>query len=192
MPDTPPSRRISLKLRRDAAGAIQVAGAPDTSPDVARVAAVLDQVTRLASAPEARPVDVQPVVQVSDPAPYRRWRSDREAIWRAQRAPYTTAGWPAKLAPGLVAGVLLPLPYGATAGGGRKAPRLVAAPLFSTRPRTDGFPEDIALGLIGEWLRLAATSGPPMRVAAPILEIGSDRRAFDLGLEWPLAAVARG
>ncbi len=192
MPDKRPPRLAPLKLRRDAAGAIRIAAEPDRSPDVARAAEALAQVTRLASAPEARPVDVQLVVQVSNPAGYRRWRSDREVIWRAQGRRYTTAGWPAKLAPDLLAAVLLPLPYGATAGRGRNAPRVVAEPLFSTRSRADGSEaQDLALGLIAEWLHQAA-SGPAMRVAPPILEIGTQRRVLDLGLEWPLAAATQG
>jgi hypothetical protein len=192
MPDKPRSRLAPLKLRRDAAGAIRMAAEPDRSPDVTRAAGALAQITRLTSAPEARPLDVQPVVQVSDPAGYLRWRSDREVIWRAQGRRYTTAGWPAKLPPDLLAAVLLPLPYGATAGRGRNAPRVVAEPLFSTRSQADGSEaQDIALGLIAEWLH-QATSGPAMRVAPPILEIGTQRRVLDLGLEWPLAAAARG
>jgi hypothetical protein len=192
MPDKRPSRLAPLKLRRDAAGSIRIAAEPDRSPDVARAAGALAQITRLASAPEARPVDVQPVVQVSDPVGYRRWRSDREVIWRGQGGRYTTAGWPAKLPPDLFAAVLLPLPYGATAGRGRNAPRVVAEPLFSTRSRADGSEaQDLALGLIAEWL-YQATSGPAMRVAPPILEIGTQRRVLDLGLEWPLAAATRG
>jgi hypothetical protein len=191
MPDKPSSRRVPLKLRRDAAGAIHVAAEPDGSPDVTTLAAgALAQVTRLASAPEAQPLDVQPIVQVSDPAGYLRWRSDREVIWRAQGRRYTTAGWPAKLPPNLLAAVLLPLPYGAIAGRGRNAPRVVAEPLFSTRTRADGS-EAIALGLIAEWLR-QATAGPAMRLAPPVLEIGTQRRVLDLGLAWPLAAAARG
>jgi hypothetical protein len=192
MPDKPPSRLAPLKLRRDAAGALRMAAEPDRSPDVARAAAALAQIDRLASAPEARPLDVQPVVQVSDPAGYRRWRSDREAIWRAQGPRYTTAGWPAKLPFDVLAGLLLPLPYGATAGRGRNAPRVVAEPLFSTRSRADGSgAQDMALGLIAEWLH-QATSGRALRVAPPILEIGTERHVLDLGLEWPLAAAARG
>ncbi len=190
MPDKPRSRLVPLKLRRDAAGAIHVAAEPDRSPVVALAAGALAEITRLASAPEARPLDVQPVVQVSDPAGYLRWRSDREVIWRAQGRRYTTAGWPAKLPLNLLAAVLLPLPYGAIAGRGRNAPRVVAEPLFSTRPQADGS-EAIALGLIAEWLH-QATSGPAIRVAPPILEIGTQRRVLDLELKWPLAAAARG
>ncbi len=190
MPDKPPSRRATLKLRRDAAGAFRTAAEPDHSPEVARAAGALAQITHLASGPEARPVDVQPVVQVSDPAGYLRWRSDREVIWRAQGGRFTTAGWPAKLRHDLFAAVLLPLPYGAPAGRGRKAPRVVAEPLFSTRPQADGS-EAIALGLIAEWLH-QATAGPAMRLAPPVLEIGTQRRVLDLGLAWPLATATRG
>jgi hypothetical protein len=188
MPDMPRPRLAPLKLRRDGAGTIQLAATPDRSPDVARAAAALEQLSRRASAPEERPVDVQLVVQVSDAAGYQRWRTEREAIWRAQGGRYTTAAWPAKLAPELLAAVLLPLPYGATAGGrGRKAPRVVGEPLFSSA-RTHGVEaEDIAAGLIGEWLQQAA-SGRALRVAPPILEAGTGRRVLDLGLEWTLAA----
>jgi hypothetical protein len=191
MPDRPRSPLAPLKLRRDAAGAIQVTAAPDLAPVVARAADGLTQLARRASAPDASPLDIQPVVQVSDAAGYPRWRSAREAIWRGQGRRYTTAGWPANLRPDLRAAVLLPLPYGAT-GGGRNAPRAVAEPLFSTRSRTDGSEvEDIAAGLIAEWLH-QSISGPALRVAPPLLELGTQRRVFDLGLQWPLAAVARG
>ena len=186
-----PSRLAPLKLRRDAAGAMRIAAAPDRAPVIARAAAALTEVSRLASAPDARPVDVQLVVQVSDPAGYSGWRSDREVIWRAQGGRYTTAGWPAKLAPDHLAAVLLPMPYGATAGRGRTAPRVVAEPLFSTRSRTHGSEaEDIALGLVAEWLH-QATSGRAMRVAPPILdEIGAGRRVLDVELQWQLAGPA--
>jgi hypothetical protein len=191
MPDMPRPRLAPLKLRRDAAGAVQIAAAPDRSPDVARAAAALEQISRRAGAPEARPVDVQIVVQVSDSAAYHRWRTEREAIWRAQGGRYTTAAWPAKLAPELLAAVLLPLPYGATAGGrGRKAPRVVGEPLFINSRNHASEAEDIAVGLVAEWLQQAA-SGPALRLAPPILEAGTGRRVLDLGLKWTLA-TARG
>ena len=177
-----------LKLRRDAAGTLRVTAAPDQSPAIVRATAALAQVTRTATAPGAQAVDVQLVVQVSGPAGYQRWRADRETIWRAQGGRFTTAGWPAKLAAEHLAAVLLPLPYGASAGRGRKAPRVVADPLFSTRPLADGSgPDDLALGLLAEWLHQAA-SGPALRLAPPIVELGTERRVLDLGLQWPLAA----
>jgi len=185
----PPPRIPPLKLRRDAAGAIRIAAAPDRAPVLERAAAALAEVNRLASAPAARPVDVQLVVQVSDAAGYRRWRADREAIWRAHGGRHTTAGWPAELPSGTLAAVLLPLPHGAaSAGRGRTAPRVVAEPLFTTRSRADGSEaEDVAVGLVAEWLH-QATAGRPLRLAPPLLEVGTDRRVLDLGLPWPLAA----
>jgi hypothetical protein len=186
----PPPRVAPLKLRRDAAGAIRLTAAPDRSPLVVRAATALTELTRRASVPEARPIDVQLVVQVRDSATYGRWRSDREVIWRAQGGRYTTAAWPAKLAPDSLAAVLLPLPYGASLAGGRTAPRVVGEPLFSSRSGADGSgPDDIALGLLAEWLH-QATSGPAVRLAPPILDLGTERRVLDLGLEWPLAAAA--
>jgi hypothetical protein len=153
-------------------------------PVVVRAATALAQLTRLADAPDARPVEVQLVVQVSGAAGYDRWRSEREAIWRAQGGDYTTAGWPAKLTPDVLAAVLLPLPYGSD------SPRVVAPPLFSTRSQGDGSgPDDLALSLIAEWLR-QATSGPALRLAPPVVDLGTERRVLDLGLEWPLAAVS--
>jgi hypothetical protein len=189
LPDMPAFRPAPLKLRRDASGAIRIAAAPDRSPIVARAAAALAQLSERASAPDAGPVDVQLVVQVSDSAAYHRWRSDREALWRAEGGRYTTAGWPAKLTPEALAAVLLPLPYGATVGRGRKAPRVVAEPLFTTRSRADGSSaDDLAVGLIAEWLHQAAP-GPALRLAPPLLELGTERRVLDLGLAWPLAAA---
>ncbi len=185
----PTFRPASLKLRRDAGGAIRLASAPDPSPHLARATLALTDLAALASAPDARPVDIQLVVQVSDAAGYQRWRSDRETIWRAQGGRYTTAAWPAKLAPGALAAVLLPLPYGASAGRGRKAPRVVGDPLFSSTPPADGSePDDLALGLVAEWLQ-QARSGRALRLAPPLLESGTERRVLDLGLQWPLAAA---
>jgi hypothetical protein len=180
-----------LKLRRDATGAVRVSAAPDRAPVVARAATALAELSRQTDAPDTRPVDVQLVVQVRDSAGYPRWRKDRETIWRGQGGRFTTAGWPDELAADLLAGVILPLPYGATPRRGRPAPRVAADPLFSTRTTADGSgPEDIALGLIAEWLSQAQSSDRPSRLAPPILETGTERRTFDLGLRWSLPEAA--
>jgi hypothetical protein len=174
-----------LKLRRDGAGGVRVSAAPDRSPLVARAGTALAQLGRMAEGPGARAVDVQLVVQVSDDAGYDRWRAGREASWRKEGGRYTTAGWPRELGADTLAAVLLPLPYG------RKGSRVVAGPLFSTRSRADGSgAEDVALGLIAEWLRQATTGSAPFRLAPPLLETGAERRVLDLGLAWPLAAAA--
>jgi hypothetical protein len=188
----PTPRFGPLKLRRDATGSVRVSAAPDRAPVVARAAAALAELSRRAGASGARPLDVQLVVQVRDAAGYARWRADREAIWRGQGGRFTTAGWPEALGAGLLAGVILPLPYGgATAVRGRQAPRVVGDPLFSTRSTADGSgPEDIALGLIAEWLSQAEGSDRPPRPAPPILESATGRRVLDLGLTWPLAETA--
>jgi hypothetical protein len=184
---------LSLKLRRDGGGAVRVIAPRDRSPLVVRATTALSQLTRIADAAGGDVLGVQPVVAVSDRAGYARWRAGRERIWRAQRVPYTTAGWPRELPAGTIAAVLLPLPAGTrtAAGDGRKAPRVVAAPLFSTRSTDDGSgPDDIALGLIAEWLRQASTGATPtpLRVAPPLLETTTgERRVLDLGLTWPLA-----
>lgn len=189
-----PAPRISLRLSRDASGAVRFAAAPDRSPLIATAGTALSQLATAATAPDARPVDVQPVVEISDAAGYERWRADREAIWRAQGGQFTTAGWPEQLPPDQLAAVLLPLAYGTTAArGARKAPRVVAdqpGPLFSIRALAESAgPDDIAVGLIAEWLRQAAT-GPALRVAPPFVEQGGERRELDLGLRWTLAARA--
>jgi hypothetical protein len=186
MPSLP--RPGKLKLRRDAGGALQVTGAPDASPLILRATIALGKLTEAAAAPGAKAVDVQPIVQVCGAAGYARWRADRETAWRAHGGRYTTAAWPAKLGPEDIAAVLLPLPLGATSGGsGRKAPRVVADPLFSSRSTSDGSgPDDLATGLISEWLH-QATQGPrALRVAAPIVEAGDTRRVLTLGIAWPL------
>jgi len=178
-------------VRRDAAGGVRIAAPVDRSPLVVRAATALAHLTRQAEAPGARLVDVQPVVQVRDAAAYRRWRTEREAVWRTQGGRYTTAGWPAELPADRLAAVLLPLPHGAARSGGGKPGRMVADPLFSTGLRVDGAgPDEIALGLVAQWLRQAASGSAALRVAAPILEPGDGaRRVLDLGLDWPLAAA---
>ncbi|QEC48311.1 hypothetical protein FSW04_12540 [Baekduia soli] len=187
-------RLAPLKVCRDAAGGVRIAAPPDRSPVVVRAATALTELTRRAGADGARPVDVQPVVQVCDPEAYARWRSGREVVWRAQGGRYTTASWPAALAPDEMAAVLLPLAAGAAARPGGKAPRVVADPLFSTGSRAKGAEaEDVALGLLAEWLR-RSVPGPALRVAPPLLELVTaagtgPRRGLDLGLDWPLAGA---
>jgi hypothetical protein len=172
-----------LKLRRDAAGRIQAVSAPDRSPAVARAGTALAHLTRLADRPGASPIDVQLVVETSDAAGYARWRSDREAAWRAQGGHYSTASWPAALGPRGVAAVLLPLPFGVAAPS-----PVVAAPLFTSNTGADGSgAEDVAVRLIAEWLHQAA-SGPALRLAPPVLATTAGRRVLDLGLRWPLPA----
>lgn len=180
----------ALKLRRDAAGAVRFTSAPDRTPLTVRATTALAELARRAEAPGAgRVVDVQPLVQVSDAAGYHRWRSEREAAWRAQGGRFTTSGWPRALAEDRLAAVLLPLPYGTTAAGGRRGPRVIADPLFSTRSLTDGSSvEDLALGLVAQWLSQATSGATVLRVAPPLLEHDGARRVLDLGLAWPLAA----
>lgn len=191
-----PPRLAPLKVRRDAAGGVRIAGAPDRSPLVARAGTALTELTRRAAADGARPVDVQPVVQVSDAGRYRAWRLNRERIWRAQGDAWGTGTWPEAIAPDHLAAVLLPLAPAAAANPGDPASHLVAEPLFSTGTRADGAgAEDMALGLIAQWLRLAV-AGPALLVAAPVLELVGDRttngrRTLDLGLRWPMAGTGR-
>jgi hypothetical protein len=173
-----------LKLRLGADGRISSAAPRDRGPLIVRAGTALAQLNRLAGAAGARPVDVQPVVQVADASSYPSWRAAREATWRAQGGAFSTASWPDTLAPGGLAAVLLPLPFGKADGRGARTAAVVASPLFASR--ADGSdPEDIALGLLGEWLRQAA-SGPTLRLTAPILETSSERRVLDCGLKWPL------
>lgn len=179
----------TLKLRRDAAGAVRFTSAPDRSPLTVRATTALAELARRAEAPGARVVDVQPVIEVSDAAGYHRWRSEREVAWRAEGGRFTTSGWPRALDEDRLAAVLLPLPYGVTTTGGRKRPRVVADPLFSTRSLADGSTaEDLALGLTAQWLSQMTSGTTTLSVAPPLLHHGADRRALDLGLTWPLAA----
>ncbi|WP_027006272.1 hypothetical protein [Conexibacter woesei] len=181
-----------ITLRRGGDGSVRISGEPDRSPHVVRATTALAQLKRLAEAPEAEPIDVQLVVQVSDAAGYARWRDARERTWRAEGGSFTTSGWPRRLPEGSRAAVLLPLPYGASTTAGAKTPRVIADPLFSTRPTDDGSTaDDVALGLVAEWLRQAGTGTRPLRPAPPLLHDGtSERRVLDLGLIWPLPAAS--
>jgi hypothetical protein len=181
-----------ITLRRGGDGAVRATGEPDRSPHIVRATTGLAQLARLAEAPGAQPVDVQLVVQVSDAAGYAAWRDAREATWRAQGGRFTTAGWPSRLPDRMRAAVLLPLPFGPAETGGARTPTVIADPLFSTRPTDDGSdPDDIALGLVAEWLRQAATGTRPLRPAPPLLHDGAaEARVLSFGLVWPLRPSA--
>jgi hypothetical protein len=181
-----------ITLRRGGDGAIRLTGEPDRSPNVVRATTALAQLRKLAEAPGAEPVDVQLVVQVSDAAGYERWRDAREQTWRAEGGRFTTSGWPRGLPAAARAAVLLPLPYGTATTAGATTPQVIADPLFSTRPTDDGSTaDDVALGLVAEWLRQAAAGTRPLRPAPPLLHDGAaERRILDLGLIWPLPAAS--
>src|SRR4051794_26970015 len=106
------ARPAPLKLRLGADGRISSAAPPDRGPLIARVGTALSQLNRLAGAAGARPIDVQPVVQVADAIDYGGWRAAREAAWRAQGGAFSTASWPNTLTSDGLAAVLLPLPFG--------------------------------------------------------------------------------
>lgn len=179
-----------ITLRRGGDGTVRISGEPDRSPLIVRATTGLAQLARLAQAPGAQPIDVQLVVQVSDAGGYARWRDAREQTWQAEGGRFTTAGWPPSLPEGMRAAVLLPLPYGAAQTAGADTPPVIADPLFSTRPTGDGSSaDDVALGLVAEWLRQAATGTRPLRPAPPLLHDGTaEARVLGLGLVWPLPA----
>jgi hypothetical protein len=181
-----------ITLRRGAGGAVRVSSEPDRSPLIVRATTGISQLARLAEAPGAQPIDVQLVVQVAEAADYAAWRDAREATWTAQGARFTTSGWPQTLPENVRAAVLLPLPYGAAVTGGAATPRVIGDPLYSTRPTDDGSgPDDVALGLVAEWLRQAGLGTTPFRPAPPLVHQGTaPARVLDLGLIWPLPAAA--
>lgn len=180
-------RRVSVRL--DPAGRMSMRSDAERTARVAELGRAVRVLAGRPAASDARALDVQVVVQISDAAGYGRWKADRERTWRRQGGRFTTASWPRALTPEGSGAVLLPLPAGRSSAPGRE-PKAVASPLFTTD--TSGDHEDVVLRTLVRWAAAPGTERP-VRLAAPVLEIVrggrvAERRVVGFGLDWPLQA----
>jgi hypothetical protein len=179
-------RRVSVRL--DPAGRMTMRSDTERTARVAQLGHTVRALAGRPAASDARALDVQVVVQVSDAAGYGRWKADRERTWRRQGGRFTTASWPRALTTEQSGAVLLPLPAGRSGAPGRE-PKAVASPVFTTD--TSGDHEGIVLRTLVRWAAAPGTERP-IRLAAPVLEVVragrvAERRVASFGIDWPLA-----
>jgi hypothetical protein len=186
---TPPARQRRHQPRLH--DPIIAAGDPDRGRLQQRLARALAGLQR-ADATAARVVDVQPVVQLVRQAGYPAFKAARERAWAD--TPYSTRGWPAKLADSDYAALLLPLSAGRVGAAVGTHPRVVAEPLFAVgTPAAGRGAEDLVLGLLANWIA-NPPAGVGVRLAPPVIEViggravALKRRLETFALTWPLPA----
>lgn len=141
----------------------------------------------------ARPVDVQPLIQLVRAASYPAWRQGWEKSWRKKQTGLSTADWPDSLDESEVGALLVPVSAGRVGTALGKFPRPVAEPTLIVGHVAEGTdPEDAALAVVAQWFEHLA---PPGTISAPpVVEtiVGGrvDRRwVARFGVAWTLPAA---
>lgn len=154
---------------------------------------LVDQLAVRASEPERAVWKIQPIVEVCGAIDYPIWRKARERAWKRDGNRYSTQTWPARIAEGELAAVLLMQSHG---GHWRRQPAEIAVPSFAR-----GFPargddiehpfEPLALALIIRRMNLAVADERHTALLAPPLidligRVPKPRTPRDLGIHWTL------
>jgi len=152
----------------------------------------LADLDRRAQQPGFNVLDIQLVAQVCAAPSYAEFTRVHERAWRRQGGRYSTVNWPAQLADGEIAAVLVPLAAGRVGVAAGRQPKLVASPIFSRgRPTGGDAPyDDLVLGLVARWVANPG-DGQTARLAPPVIELVQrgrviERRLVDFGQPWRL------
>jgi hypothetical protein len=153
----------------------------------------VDELAGRASEPERVVWKIQPIVEVCGAIDYPVWREARERAWKRDGNRYSTQTWPATIAEGELAAVLLMQSHG---GHWRGQPAEIAVPSFARGVPARGhdieYPYDqLALALIMRWMNLAVADERHTALLAPPLidligRVPKPRTPRDLGIHWPL------